>query len=124
MKFLASTIGKVVAVLVLVVLLLGALQLRSCVQARQQAAQSKVDDAQHGALQNSAADAVNTGAGVAANQMASEDLTRANEREIRNAEGAGDAVNAGVRDAGLRSLCRRAASRNDPRCRVQPAPAK
>lgn len=110
--------------LVALVLLLGFLQVRSCRQAAQRAAQSKVDRGQAGAARESAADAVNSVGNVSEAQRESEDLTRSNEREIRNAEGANDRVNPGVRDAGIRSLCRRAASRNDPRCRVQPAPAR
>ena len=124
MKYLATTAGKVIAALIVVALILGLLQVRSCQQARQQAAQSRVDRGQAGAARDSAGDAVNTVSGVSANQSASEDLTRSNEREIRNAEGANDPVNPALRDAGLRSLCRRAATRNDPRCRVQPAPAR
>lgn len=124
MAILAKPIAKVVAVLAVVILLLGLLQVRSCQQARQQAAQSRVDKGQAAAARESAADAVDTVSGVSANQSASEELTRSNEREIRNAEGSDDPVNPAVRDAGLRSLCRRAAARNDPRCRVQPAPAR
>lgn len=123
-RFLSSTIGKVIAGLVLVLIILGTLYYCSGQRARQQAAQSKVDRGQGAAFQNSAADAIQTQSGVNENQAASEDLTRSNRDDILKAEGAGDAVNAAVRDAGLRSLCRRAASRNDPRCRVQPTPSR
>lgn len=119
MKFLATTIGKAVAVLLVVVLILGVLQIRSCQQARQQAAQSRVDKAQHGALENSAADAINTQGEVSARDRASEDITRTNEKDIRNAEGANDPVNPAARDAGLASLCRRAAYRDSERCRLR-----
>lgn len=124
MKFLATTIGKVVTALVVVALVLGFLQLRSCQQARQQAAQSKVDRSQAEAAHTSAADAVNTAGGVAANQMASEDLTRANDREIRNAKGAEAGVDPAVRDAGFASLCRRPSFRNSPTGQLRCPPAR
>ena len=124
MNFLASTVGKIVAALVLVVIVLGGLQFCSWQRARQQAAQSKVDRGQAGAARESAAEAVNTISDVAANQSASEDLTRSNEREIRNAEGASDRVNPDVGAAGVRAICRRAASRNDPKCRMLQPPAR
>lgn len=124
LAWLRSSIGMVIAGLVVLVLILGVLQVRSWQQDRLRAAQSKIDRGQAGAARESAADAVNTVGNVAEAQRESEDLTRSNEREIRDAEGANDAVNPAVRDAGLRSLCRRAASRNDPRCRVQPTPAR
>ena len=38
---------------------------------------------------------------------------------IRNAKGSDAAVDPAVRDAGVRALCLRNASRNDPKCRVQ-----
>lgn len=80
--------------------------------------QTKIDRGQIEASHQSGSDAVNTVGTVASNQMQSEDLTRSNEKEIRNAQGANDAVNPAVRDAGLRALCRRKASAHDPKCRV------
>jgi Na+/H+-translocating membrane pyrophosphatase len=124
MNWLRSTIGMIVTGLGLLLIVVAFLYLQSCSQNRQRAAQSKVDRGQSGAFQNSAADAVNTVGGVAANQMAGEDLTRRNEKEIRDAPGANDPINPALRDAAVRSLCRRTASRNDPRCRVQSAPAR
>lgn len=124
MNFLATTIGKVIAGLVLVLIILGTLYYCSGQRARQQAAQSKVDRGQAGAARESGADALNTQGAVNQRDRTSEDLTRTNERNIRDAEGASDAVKPGARDAGLASLCRRAAYRNDPRCRVrQPDPS-
>ena len=105
--------------LIALVLILGTLQFCSWQRARQQAVQSKVDRGQAGAARESAEDAIATQGNVAANASASEDLTRSNEREIRNAKGADQSVDAGVRDAGLASLCRRPAYRNHERCRVQ-----
>jgi hypothetical protein len=96
---------------------------RSCDNHKQEAAQGRVDRGQAGAASNSAADAVNTVTGVWSNAAASEELTRQNEKEIRNAEGANDPVNPAARDAGLRSLCRRPAYRDNPKCRMLQPPA-
>jgi ABC-type multidrug transport system fused ATPase/permease subunit len=85
-----------------------------CSQRRNQAAQSRVERSQAEAASNSAADAIDTVAASGKAEAASEDMTRNNDKEIRNAEGASDAVNPAVRDAGLRSLCRRPAYRNAP----------
>jgi Flp pilus assembly protein TadB len=86
-------------------------------KSRSQGAQARVDTAQSGAASNSAADAIGTVAASGARESASEDLTRQNEVNIRAANGSGDAVNPAVRDAGIQALCRRAAYRNDPRCK-------
>jgi Flp pilus assembly protein TadB len=86
-------------------------------KSRSQGAQARVDTAQSGAASNSAADAIGTVAASGARESASEDLTRQNEANIRAANGSGDAVNPAVRDAGIQALCRRAAYRNDPRCK-------
>lgn len=45
-----------------------------------------------------------------------DNTTRENDREIRNAEGADAPVNPDLRDAGLRSLCKRPAYSSDPKC--------
>lgn len=121
---MTRTIQIVLGALTVLCLVVLILWLQSCQRERSLEAQGRVDRGQQGALQNSAADAVNTVSGVAENQMASDELGRRNEEEIRNAEGAGDAVNPAVRDAGLRSLCRRASSRHDERCRVFQPPAR
>jgi hypothetical protein len=61
-------------------------------------------------------DAVNTVGEAAARESTGADLDRSNEKEIRNADGASEVVRPGVRDAGLDSLCRRAAYKRDARC--------
>jgi hypothetical protein len=95
----------------------------SCDVRHNKAAQARVNSAQSGAFTNSAGDAVNTQANVAENEAASGDLTRSNEKDIRNAEGSSDKVNPAARDAGLRSLCKRAAYRDSQQCRMlQPRP--
>ncbi len=96
----------------------------ACNRIRGLEAQSKVDRGQTEALGNSAADAVETQGKANQRETESEAVTRSNEKEIRNAEGANDPVNPAVRDAGLRSLCRRAAYRNSERCRVFATPAR
>jgi type II secretory pathway component PulM len=96
----------------------------ACNRIRGLEAQSKVDRGQTEALGNSAADAVETQGKANQRETESEAVTRSNEKEIRNADGANDPVNPAVRDAGLRSLCRRAAYRNSERCRVFATPAR
>lgn len=109
------TIALVIGIIVIVALVL---YIPSCLQKRRsEAAQSRVDSAQAGAQQNSGKDAIGTVANAGEREAASEDVTRANERDIRAAEGAGDRVNPAVQSAGLRALCRRAAYQNDPRCK-------
>lgn len=114
-------IGAIAALIVLVTI--PALLVRSCDKHRSLAAQSRVDEGQKGALANSAADAVATVGNDAERVAESEALTRSNEEEIRNAPGANAPVNPAARDAGLRSLCRRAAYRDSQRCRMlEPRP--
>jgi Flp pilus assembly protein TadB len=114
------TIRLVIAAAVALILLLGFLQVRSCQQARQQAAQSRVDKAQTGAVVESAKDAIATQGRQQRDFEASEDLTKQNTKEITNAKGADIQIAPDVSAAGLASLCRRAAYRDHPRCRVQP----
>lgn len=71
------------------------------------------------AASQSGSDAVNVVGKAGEREAASNDLTRTNETEIRNAEGADAVVAAPVRDAGLSALCRRAAYKTDPRCLTQ-----
>jgi hypothetical protein len=116
---LTSTFARAAVVAALVILLLVGLQIRSCVMASQQQAQSKVDRGQAGAARESAGDALNTQAGVHSNDMAAADLDRTNGEEIRNAKGSDQSVDPAAGAAGRNSLCRRAAYRNRPECRVQ-----
>jgi hypothetical protein len=89
----------------------------ACNKIRSMGAQSRVDRSQFDAASNSAADAVGTVAASGEASEASEELTRTNERDIRNAQGSGDKVNPAARDAGISALCQRKAYANDPRCR-------
>jgi flagellar biosynthesis/type III secretory pathway M-ring protein FliF/YscJ len=119
-SFLANISLRVVGIIVAVIaaVLIVGFTVKSCDKRRAQAAQSRLERAQGDAQANSAADAVNTISRSGEAQAASEELTRKNEQEIRNAKGAGDAVDPAVRDAGIRSLCRRAAYRDSERCRL------
>lgn len=101
----------------IVLIVAAALFVRSCDKRRSEAAQTRVERSQAEAQTNSAVDAINTVTGVGGNTAVSEDLGRTNEQDIRNAEGASAKVGAGVGTAGLRALCKRAAYRNDPKCK-------
>lgn len=68
------------------------------------------------AVQRSAEDAIKVVGKAQEREAASADLTQSNDKEIRNAQGADAQVDPAVRDAGLRSLCRRASYRGDPKC--------
>jgi hypothetical protein len=110
------TLGMVIGgILLFAIIVFGLYQ---CDQRRNERAQSKVTGAQAGAQQESGADAINTVSGAGQREAGSEDLTRSNEREIRDAEGAGTRIGPGVDYAGRAALCRREAYRNDPKCKV------
>lgn len=74
------------------------------------------------AATESGADAVETIGKQMAAEGTHDTITRENDDAIRNAEGADAPVAPAVRDAGRRSLCRRAAYRGDSKCLQQPAP--
>jgi hypothetical protein len=117
---IAGLSTRIIAMIVGAILLLGiiAFGVHSCDVRRSKAAQSRVERSQAEAASNSASDAINTVAASGEAAAASEDLTRSNERDIRNAKGSNAAVDPAVRDAGLRALCLRRAYRDDPKCRV------
>lgn len=81
-----------------------------------EAAEAKVDAAMSEARGKSAAEATNTVAAGADRDAATDATTRENSNAIDKAPGAGQAVDPGVNDAGLRSLCKRAANRGRPEC--------
>jgi predicted membrane-bound mannosyltransferase len=109
-------IGTLVAILVLIAAV--GLTVRSCDKRHSQAAQSRVEASQGAAKSESAADAVNTVSSAGERESASETLSRTNERDIRNAQGANVAVNSDVDLAGRRALCLRSVYRSDPKCRM------
>lgn len=126
MKFwnrLSQTLRYVLIGAFVIALLFVIFQVRACADADRRATQERIEDGQQGAALNSAKDALNTQSEVNANEVQSRELDRSNAEEIRNAEGANEPVAAPVNDAGLRSLCRRAAYRDNERCRVFRAPA-
>jgi hypothetical protein len=109
----------------LIALVLAAAIIPGCVRDwRSQRAQSRVDNAQAGAAQTSAAEAINTVAASGEAEAASEDLSRTNERDIRAADGADERVKPSVDYAGRAALCRRAAYATDPRCAIFRGEAK
>lgn len=114
-------IAMIVGAILLVVGL--ALLVHSCDVSKSRGAQSRLDRAQTQATINSGADAVNTVGTVSSNEAQANDLTRSNDRDIRNAEGSNAVVNPAARDAGLRALCLRRAYRDTPKCKLlKPAP--
>lgn len=115
-EFGARAIATMVLILIVVALVLfGTSQ---CSKRRSLDAQSKVTQGQGDAFHNSASDAINTQGGVSQRQGQSDDLTRSNEKDIRNAPGSNAPVDPAARDAGLRALCKRTAYRDNPKCRV------
>jgi hypothetical protein len=112
-EIIVKVVG-VVLVMVLFVALLG-----QCEKRREAAAQARIDREQKDARIDSGRDAVETVGNAAAREQESADLGRRNEQEIRNAQGASDKVGRGVGDAGIDSLCRRAAYRDSERCRLR-----
>ena len=69
------------------------------------------------AASQSGSDAVNTVAGAADRESAGDALTRENEANIRTAPGAAEPVTPEAREAGITALCKRAAYKDDPRCK-------
>lgn len=115
---LSKLVTTIIGGLALVVLVLAILWLDGCEKRRSMGAQQRVEQGQAGAASNSARDAVTTQGQVNANEQASADLGRSNEKEIRDAEGSDQPVSNAANVAGRASLCRRAAYRNRPECRV------
>lgn len=120
---IATRLLAMIAGVIVLILLVG-FTVRSCDQRRDRAAQERLEAAQAGAAAESSADAINTVSRSGDAAAASEELTRTNEKEIRNAEGADARVGAGVDVAGRRSLCKRAAYRDDPKCKLFGAPSR
>lgn len=91
----------------------------SCRRHAADAARARLDTAQAHAAAASGRDAVDTVGQAAARDAQSETITRRNAQEIDHAKGADAAVDAAVDDAGIASLCRRAAYRDRQRCRLR-----
>lgn len=112
--------GRLIAMVVAAILLIAiaGFALNQCQKRRSAAAQARVDRSQAEAASESARDAIGTVTRRGAEETASEQLTRDNERDIRAAEGANDRVNMGVHSTGLRALCKRDAYKHTPRCKI------
>lgn len=109
-----------IAVALVLVIVLG-LQVKGCMDARREAAALKVQGAQAEAGAVSAADAIGAAGEVNQREREADALTRTNEKEIRNAQGADVRVDDRATAAGLDGLCRRAAYRDTARCRMRGA---
>lgn len=119
---LGETTAKVVFWIALALLVLIVLGVAKCSYDRTAETRIDISEGQAGAARDSGADAVNTVGEQTGRENDTDRVTEENDNEIRNAEGAADPVAPGVRDAGLNSLCRRAAYRDDPRCLQRAAP--
>lgn len=108
----------VVAVLLLIVALAGP---STCRKLGQEQARARLGEESARSASASGRDAVVTVGAATRREAESADLTRTNEQEIRNAQGADVPVDPAVRDAGLGGLCRRPAYRDDERCRLRRA---
>ena len=121
--FLATKMGK--ALLFAAAILLAALVswwlFASWTGGKTAKTETKLGAAQVEAATDSGRDAVGTVAGHARTSEQIDNLTRSNAHDIFEAEGAGAPVATGVRDAGKRSLCKRAAYRDSQQCLQQPA---
>lgn len=107
---------RVVLILAACALLAGAFGIYSWQRTRAAKTEARLANGQAGAASQSGRDAANTVGARSLEDAATDAITRENEDAIRNAEGAGAPVAGAVRDAGLASLCRRAAYRRDPKC--------
>lgn len=85
--------------------------------------EAKLGENQTEAAIESGQDAVNTIGDTVGSEAEIDRITRENDDDIRNAEGADAPVADPARDAGHSSLCKRAAYRDRPEC-VQHAPAE
>ena len=111
-EFFRKPLGMVVGAIIVLLLLWGGYRLLTA----NPKAEARLARNQAEAASQSGADAVNTVANAAEREAAGDALTRENEGNIRNAEGANAEVAAPVNDAGLDALCKRAAYRNSLRC--------
>jgi predicted negative regulator of RcsB-dependent stress response len=79
-------------------------------------AEARLATGQAGAALASGQDAANTIGNRMDTDAATDTVTRENDHAIRTAPGADAPVDAALRDAALRGLCRRAAYRHDAKC--------
>lgn len=124
--FLVTRFGPKVAKLIfwsgVALLALLVLSVGKCAYDQRAKTEVELSKGQAGAATASGRDAVATVGNQAATEQETDRITKENEDAIRNADGSGEPVAGGVRDAGLDSLCRRAAYRSDPKCLQRAAP--
>lgn len=109
------TLGALAIIAFIAILAFGVNQ---CAMRKNQGAQSRVDAGQAEAAQGSAKDAIGTVARSGEASAASEQMTRDNERAIRDADGASERVNPAVDYAARAALCRRQAYKDNPKCAI------
>lgn len=120
-KFFGSLLGKAaIAAALAAVFIFGVTQ---CQNARVAGKKAAISADQTEAMGASAADAIAAVGDVSERAADSDDLTRENADAISNAEGADAPVHPAVRDAGLSSMCQRAAYRDSQQC-LQFTPAR
>ena len=90
-----------------------------CHRMQREAARARLSHEQARATSRNGQDAVATVGSAARREQQSDQLTRDNEKEIRDAQGADVPIDPAVRDAGLGGLCRRPAYRDSERCRLR-----
>lgn len=116
------TVAKLIFWGVIVLVVIACAGVAKCTLDRGKKTEIELSKGQTGAAQSSGRDAVDTVGNQAASETEADRVTRENEDAIRSADGATAPVAGGVRDAGLDSLCRRAAYRSDPKCLQRAAP--
>jgi hypothetical protein len=114
--WLATTAGRATTALAIVALLVGLLALDRCQAARTARTEARLATGQADAAVQSGADAVNAVGNRMSADAAIDTITQENRDAITKADGASAPVTAPARNAGLRSLCGRAAYRRDPKC--------
>lgn len=113
----------IILALVVAVSLIFVFGVSQCQRAQTAATAARVAKGQAGAAIESGGDAADTVGNRMAADAETDAITQENRDAIQNAEGARAPVAPAVRDAGLDSVCRRAAYSRDPRC-LQRAPAR
>lgn len=107
---LSKTVSRILAAALVVILVLGFLQVRSCQMASHRAAQSRVDKGQAGASVSSGVEATNTLTNVVKGDAQTDATVKGGIDEIRSAaEGQRGA-------AAQRAACRLRAYQHDSRC--------
>jgi hypothetical protein len=119
-SFLKKPVALIIAAVIL--LILGAWLVNAVTGGKVAATLARLQGNRADAALESGQDAVNTVGGQQASEAAIDATTRENESDIRKAEGADVPVGTGVNDAGLRSLCKRAAYRDSKQCLQFAAP--